>query len=364
MYGQRLRREIDRWVLAGLLPAETAALLLKDIETRGSRFGVSQVLLVLAGVFLSVALLLLIAANWEFIPRIVRLCAVIALIWVLHLGGGFLKTRGKSALAAASLLMGTAAFGGGLSLAGQMYHISGDFFSMFAVWLAATVLTAAVFRSGAVTVAAGLLAFALCWAAADTYGEGLNAPNLLLAPALAVVIGVLAFWTGEEKASHFSFLLVTAWTCWLYSCAEGVTSASIMTVAGFAVFVVMSLRASLVGRFSLVLAGAVPFYALLVANIGLFLLHVETKGAVLAMSSAAGLAAGVVALALGGRENAGVRWQSYIAIASIILFLSSETIGSIIGTSGFFLVAGLVACLLAFIVLRVERRMSGSRSDG
>ena len=71
-----------------------------------------------------------------------------------------------------------------------------------------------LFRSGAVAVAAGLLAFALCWAILDMT-DGAVSPQTLLEPlALAAAMAFLAWWSGQEKAGHFSFLLVIGWAVW------------------------------------------------------------------------------------------------------------------------------------------------------
>lgn len=361
MYVKRVKRDLARWVDAGLLPAETAAVLASDLDGRGGRFGIAQFLSILAAIFLCVALLLVVSANWELIPRIIRLGTVIVLVWASHLAGAYFLRAGKSASGAAALLLGTAAFGGGLALAGQMYHISGDMVTMFAVWFAASVLTAVLFRSGAVTVAAGFLAFGLCWAVFDADEGAFSALTMAVPPALAVVMAALARWSGEEKAGHFSFLLLLGWAIWFYSLYDTTAMATAFAVVGFVIFVVLAAPASPLARFGEALAGAPLVYALILSAIGLFLLHVELSGAGLVMAAVAGFAVAVVALALGGRDHAGVRWLSYGIIAAIVFYLWNETIGSILGTSGFFLVAALVAGALAFAVVRIEKRFAGAR---
>lgn len=361
MYIRRVKRDLARWVDAGLLPAETAVVLAHDLDGRGGRFGIAQFLSILAAIFLCVALLLLVSANWELIPRIVRLGTVIVLVWVSHLTGAVLLRSVKSAVGAAALLLGTAAFGGGLALAGQMYHISGDLVTMFAVWFAASVLTAVLFRSGAVTVAVGFLAFGLCWAVFDADDGALSMANILVPPVLAVIMAALARWSGEEKAGHFSFLLLLGWAVWFYSLYDTTEMATLFAVVGFVIFVALAAPASPLAGYGEALAGAPLIYALILSALGLFLLHIELSGGGLVMAAIAGFVVAVVALALGGRDHAGVRWLSYGMIAAIVFYLWSETIGSILGTSGFFLVAALVAGALAFAVVRIERRFAGAR---
>ena len=69
------------------------------------------------------------------------------------------------------------------------------------------------------------------------------------------------------------------------------------------------------------------------------------------------MAASVGAIMLAGRDNGAVRYLAYIAFALEILYLAAETVGSILGTSGLFLVSGLVVALAAWVVIALERRM-------
>jgi uncharacterized membrane protein len=75
------------------------------------------------------------------------------------------------------------------------------------------------------------------------------------------------------------------------------------------------------------------------------------------------LAAAVTAIALCGRDNGAVRYLAYAVFAAEMLYLASETIGSILGTSGFFFISGLLVAAVAWVVIRLERRFSGERRE-
>ncbi|MCX8997582.1 DUF2157 domain-containing protein [Rhizobiaceae bacterium BDR2-2] len=361
MYVKRVKRQLSEWADAGLLPPETAAVLARDLDSRASRIGIAQVLLVLAGIFLCVAFLLLVSANWELIPRIVRLGAVVALIWATHLAGALFIRAGRTTLGTAALLLGTACFGGGLSLAGQMYHISGDMVSMFTVWFLAAALTSVLFRSGAVAVAAGFVSMALCWSLIDVSGGTITSGNLWVPPALAVAMALLAWLSGQEKVAHFSFLLLIGWAVWLYGENDTVFVAAVFVALGFAIFTALALKGSPFARCGEALGGAPMIYALVLSAIGLFLLHISLQGGGLVGAAVVGLGLSVAALALAGSEHGGVRWLCYAMIGAIVFYLWMETVGSILGTSGFFLVAALVAGALAFAIVRLEKRLAGPR---
>lgn len=65
------------------------------------------------------------------------------------------------------------------------------------------------------------------------------------------------------------------------------------------------------------------------------------------------------ALVLCGRNNGGLRGLVYLVFSGQVLYLAFETIGTMIGTSGFFLTSGVLVLLLAVFVRRMERRLSG-----
>ena len=364
MYRKKVKRELAGWVERGLLPVDTAELLSRDLDARRDGFSIGQVLLMLAAAFMAAALLLFVSSNWDVIPRIVRLGGVILLIWAFHLGGARFYQRGMPTLGAAMLLLGTAAFGGGLSLAGQMYHIAGDLTQMLAVWLGAAVVTAVLFRSSAVSVAAGLLAYGLCWSLLDASNGDYSVSNLVVPPLLAALILVLSRWVQDAKIAQFAFLMLLCWAFWLYTLDENALFGAVSAVLGFALLVAVSLTASPFNAIAERMSGVPAIYALLLAALGVLILHIEYhEGMGLMIAAVSGLLIAVGALALAGRDHGGVRWLAYGMIAAIVFDVWVTTIGSILGTSGFFLMASLVAGALALLVSRLEKRFAAGRAS-
>lgn len=217
MYRGRLERDLKHWTAQGLLDAPTAGRLLQEYDSRPSSFSLGRVLMIIAALLVSAAVLLLVAANWEAIPRLVRLVGIVGLIWGAYLGGAVLVGRGAERLAAAFLVFGTLAFGGAIALVGQMYHLSGDTFQAMLVWFAGAVAAAALFRSGAVTAIAGVLAFVV--SGADwTQSYNVDETVLLwLMPLMAAVIILLVRYTGAARVRHLAYLLLVAWLAFIYS---------------------------------------------------------------------------------------------------------------------------------------------------
>jgi len=359
MYRGRLERDLSLWVGKGLIGQETAAKLLTEYDSRPASFSLGRVLMALAAVLLAAAVLLVVASNWEAIPRLVRVGAILALIWAVHIAAALMLARGAAAAAGGLLIIGAMSFGGAISLVGQMYHLSGDEQTVMYLWFAIATISAILFRSGAVVAVAGFLSwasFAVYLENHDTHWIGLD-PRM--APVMAVIVIALVRYTGAARARHLAYLLLIGWLAWLYTLYEEMAVALAFAVGGMAALVLTALPhpriAPLVRS-----AGAAPaFYSFLVAAIGFLLLHIEIEqGWRLVVLGLATLAAAVLAIALHGRNNGAVRYLAYATFAAEMLYLASVTVGSILGTSSLFLFSGLVVALVAWIVIRLERRFS------
>ena len=58
-------------------------------------------------------------------------------------------------------------------------------------------------------------------------------------------------------------------------------------------------------------------------------------------------------------QNRGALWLGYLGFSIEILALYWQTVGSILGTSLFFLIAALIVAALAFMALRLAQRGDG-----
>ncbi|WP_455872897.1 DUF2157 domain-containing protein [Rhizobium yanglingense] len=362
MYRGRLERDLSLWVEKGLLPEAMAELLLVEYDSRPASFSLGNVLMVLAAVLLGAAVLLLIASNWEAIPRLVRVGAILALIWAVYLGAALMFARGASAVASGLLVIGALSFGGAISLIGQMYHLSGDEQTVMYLWFAVATVSAALFRSGVVTAIAGFLSWASFAVYLTDYGARWVGFDPWAPPVMAVVIVALVRFTGADRARHLAYLLAVGWLAWLYTLHEDIRMAFAFVLCGMAAFVAVSLP-PLRGVAFIRTAGAAPaFYPFLVAAVGLLLLNIEhDEGWPLVVVGMATLAMAVLAIALQGRDNGAVRYLAYATFAAEVFYLASVTVGSILGTSSLFLLSGLLVAIVAWVVIRLERRF-GARS--
>lgn len=356
-YATRVKRDIARWADRGLIDAATAAALSSDVETnhRGVSFG--AVLSMMAATLFGAAILLVVAANWEEIPRLVRVGLLFAIILAGYAGGAALKLRGRDGLAEAAWVLAATAFGASIALIGQMYHMSGDEKQAILVWGAGTALAAAALRSDPLTTGAALLAAA--WMAMHGLDDWWPMRDLpVLFPACAAALYALSFWTRSAAARHVILLSLMLFAFLLFLRDESYGPPLVLAGLSIALFAFGYLRPADAERF-VGLGDGLPVQALagFLTGVGIIQIDLIEKSGFLAPSVAAFV--GIVAvLLLAGRDNAMLRWLAYAAFIFQLCFIYVVLLGSMLDTAGVFIVGGLALSALAWLISRLERRFS------
>ncbi|HEV7254544.1 MAG TPA: DUF2157 domain-containing protein [Mesorhizobium sp.] len=357
-YAARVKEDIARWAAAGLVDVAQAERLRADVDAReGAGFSFGGVLAMFAGLFLAAALLLLVAANWDAIPRLLRVAGFFLLIVGFYSGGAVLKDHGRRAFGEALWIAGAGAFGASIALIGQMYHLGGTEAAALITWSLGTGLAALLLNSKPLTIAAsGIAAFWLFSHGGD-FWDGTAFPDAF--PLLAVALWLVSLRTGSRAARELLLLSLLGYVIVLALRGSLVTIGSLLLLGSGALFAVAVLflrQLDLVLR----LGGRILAYCLLGALTGLALLqarYLDDVGAftVLAALNFAAIAA---ALVLGGARSAGLRRIAYAGFAVELVAVYVITLGSMLDTVSFFLAAALVLGALSVAILKLERRMA------
>lgn len=365
-YLVRLQQDVERWVSDGLIDAGTAGKLLADAERReGQGFGSGTVLAMMAALLLGAAILIFVAANWEAFPRLLRVVALFSVIIGGYVGGALVKSRGHGAIGEAMWIVAAAAFGGSLALIGQMYHISGDESAAVLTWCAATALAAIILRSGPLTVVATGIIDA--WFAGILMGglfssSHVTTPHLFL-PVAAVLFAV-SYWTQSQTARHLILLSVIAYGSWLVVDGNIVKNGFVMACISAGAFAVAHVAPNETDRV-VRLNGRLPVHGLIGFLVAMALLQIEFEGeSTFAIAAGVALAGIVAAIVLQGRASRGLRWIAYLAFALELCLIYGVTMGTMLGTAGFFLFAAVLLGGLAVIILRLEKRMGQMPANG
>ncbi|WP_394891738.1 DUF2157 domain-containing protein [Mesorhizobium sp. AaZ16] len=357
-YASRVRQDILRWTELGLIDTATGDALRRDTEANERKsLSFGSVLAVMAALLFGAAILLLIAANWDAFPRLLRVGVLFAIIFAAYVGGALLKSRGNSAVAEGAWLVGAAAFGGSIALIGQMYHLSGDEADAVLTWCAGTALAAAALRSGPLTVAAVGLASSWLFLEGVAVWSETHVPHSFVL--VAIGLWLLSYWT-ESRASRNLLLLSL-----IFYAALSAVHHDMLVIPAVLALVSAGLFAAAVHVPDAVeriarIDGNTPVHALLGFLTGMTILQFDLvdESAALVAAALVGFAGIAAAVVLGGRESRGLRWIAYLGFTCQLAYVYVVTVGTMLGTAGVFLASGLALGLVALVIIRVERRMN------
>src|SRR5690606_30812300 len=113
------------------------------------------------------------------------------------------------------------------------------------------------------------------------------------------------------------------------------------------------------------LGGRLPLHALVgfLAAMAISQFQLADKGG-FSLAAAVALAGIAAAIVFAGRESRGLRWLACIGFAFELCLVYAVTMETMLGTAGFFLAAAVTLAILAFVIVRVERRMKASAAGG
>jgi hypothetical protein len=124
-YRDRLTADLDRWIAAGLAPADNReAMLAMVVQPR--RTDAASALVIIGAMLVGAAVIALVAANWDGLPRLARFGLLIA-AFLGSAGGAALAGAQDRPNAANALLALTAVlYAAAIGLTGQIFDIAGD----------------------------------------------------------------------------------------------------------------------------------------------------------------------------------------------------------------------------------------------
>lgn len=369
MFRRYLSREIDHWVRAGLLEPEKGQALLKDHDRRHTGFSLSSVLAVLAALLLGGAVVALIAANWEAIARPVRVAMITFFIVGALVAAAFAVRRNARWVMEAALVFAVLCYGAGVALVGQMYHLSGDEAAFMLTWTIGALVVSLAFSSAMAAIGAGFLGLGYLFAEAAVFDfrsvDLINVAAYLSVLAVAIAIGVSAWRSRSVVAGHLCALLCLGWVTWVVVETTDSNPGYMLAVIGVAAFVMGSLAprilAGVVARH-----GVLSAYGAFLILSGLGMVQLDLHDTSLAWEMVlAGLilAASVTLLIISGRENRLIRTFAYFAFACETIYVVSETLGSLLGSSGFLFFGGVVLAIVAFVVMKIEKRFKSGEGQ-
>lgn len=206
-----LEDQLQRWTSAGVLDPQAAARI-REFESSREAPGVRwPVVFAIAfgSIMVAAGVLLFVAAHWDDLSPTQRFLLVIAMIGGFHLAGGALIPRMRS-LGLALHAIGTAALGGGIFLAGQIFNLQEHWPGGILLWAIGAVLSWLVLRDWLQATLSALLIPA--WIASEwsVQAEHYSRSERLLVQFLALLAITYLSARRREDDSYFRRALVWA----------------------------------------------------------------------------------------------------------------------------------------------------------
>ena len=197
-----LYSELPQLTARGVLSEDAAAALRAHYGTPSVRSGVSLLVgmtAVLAALLIGSGVILLLAANWDLFPRVVRTALAFIPLLVTQVLGAFvlLRRMGSMPWRESVALLNSLAIAAAIALVSQIYHMPGDFTAFMLVWMLLTLPAIYLLRSAAATLL--YLWLAMAWTLSATrehwhWGWLLFAAVLPLMLPLIMRGGMRAWW--------------------------------------------------------------------------------------------------------------------------------------------------------------------------
>jgi uncharacterized membrane protein len=205
-YRKRLDADLTRWTAEGLLDAGAAGAIRRSVASEGG-FRLPALLGLFGGLLIASSVAAFVAANWEEIPRLVKL-AMILISVVIALGiAARLDGKGSPSGGDAAATCGVLIFAAGIALIGQMYHLPADWpAGALLIALGALVVAALLRSNGALAVAF----VALCAWSGGRWQESQGALHVAF-----FVLYLPALWLALSRSNrlvhHLAVLALGGW---------------------------------------------------------------------------------------------------------------------------------------------------------
>jgi uncharacterized membrane protein len=362
-YRKRIDRDLVRWREAGWISADGEAAIRKDVEKGIRTLGLANALAILSAVLIGFAVMSFVAANWQTMPRILRLGMLGASLWASYGLAAVFARRGMEGFAHAAVLLGVGIFGGSIMLISQMYHMDGNPSDAILLWAAGAFVAGVGLRSNPA------LAFAMVLITYWGISEALRL-DVVFWPFLVpwAIISAAFYWQRWRPGLHLSGLALTGFIVSLgYRLNDG-HAHGLVVAAGLFVMAASVAGERMKPELPALWSGSFN-YGLIIALAGLWALQFieDPKLDIFTLLAVLALALVIASIFWGmSSGNRGALWLGYIGFSVEILAIYVKTVGTLLNTSLFFLVAGLIVSALAALAYKIhsqaEPPMQGAAS--
>ena len=204
-----LADELAKWREDGLISDEAARKIAAryDIDLSGANERRSFILKLVAYLFLALSLFTLVGANWEELPRALRLIILLGILAAVNFSGVWAQKNGKETQATTLFFLGNFCYGAAIVLVAQIYHLGERMPNGVLLWAVGALALALATRKSIITLQA--LIFGLVWFLMEFEFSGVSHGFLLFIVASAAVLwrDDSRLLTGALFASVFAYIV-------------------------------------------------------------------------------------------------------------------------------------------------------------
>ncbi|MCP5085945.1 MAG: DUF2157 domain-containing protein [Rhodobacteraceae bacterium] len=205
-----LRNAIDDWRARGLIDPATAETLNADLANQPPARSFQSIIILLGVICLGFGAVTFVAANWEEMTRLTRVGLTFGTLIAAWVAAGVFQARGHPWLAQSFVLLACAFFGAGIMLVSQIYHIQGEPKDATWLWAMGTLLAAACTASVPALGFAVMLITVWTFLELDLFRNTYD-PDFAYLIYLAIC-AALARWLKSRFVGHLILLGLGAWT--------------------------------------------------------------------------------------------------------------------------------------------------------
>ncbi len=207
-YRRRLASDLEGWVKAGVVGEGEAARMLADLGE--SRRDLAPIVIgTLAALLFVGSVVAFVAANWDTIPRLLRMAGLLVIVAIALAGAILAERRSSPRLGDLAATVAVLVFASAVALVGQMYHFPEDWPGGYALVGLVALLAALLLGSSGALIVALLCAFG--WLFTRPESAILQVPWPVLPPmVLATLLSIErpSRWTAGLAALLIAVVLV------------------------------------------------------------------------------------------------------------------------------------------------------------
>ncbi|MEB3212743.1 MAG: DUF2157 domain-containing protein [Leptolyngbyaceae bacterium] len=212
-FRRQLRQEATQWQADGWISADVYHHLAEQYDFDSidahARDRFVAVLVIIGGVLLGISVITFVAANWQAIPRSIKVVLLLSVLIAFNTAGFYLwrspstpahyRSQWRNRLGHGFLICGSLIIGANLALMGQLFHQTGSAFGLCIIWGFGVVVMAYGLRLSSLAAIACVLVNVGYWTEYVSYSaRTFPLPLTLIFEGMPLVLGLvflpLAYW--------------------------------------------------------------------------------------------------------------------------------------------------------------------------